>query len=280
MFKLSAMEKKYLSNLFILLIFSLLSNVINAFSFAGMPGFPNGSPFISKIRHMPAAERHRVWLNLTNDQGLFKQLLIGYIEGATNGYDRNYDAVSADANKYADFYSILEAKKLVIQGRGLPFLLSDTVPLGYRSEIVGDLTISIDHADGDLADRDIYLEDTKTGIMHNLRKGSYTFSTEKGTFLDRFIIRYAAKVNLETDKFESDPDNLIVVSKNKIITLKSYGIPMEQVWVYDVTGRLLYNRTQIKAYDMEINDIQSGSLVLLVKAVLEDGSNTAKKIIF
>ena len=62
----------------------------------------------------------------------------------------------------------------MIQGRGLPFILSDTVPLGYRSEIVGDLTISIDHADGDLADRDIYLEDTKTGIMHNLRKGSYS----------------------------------------------------------------------------------------------------------
>ena len=51
-------------------------------------------------------ERNRIWLNFSNTQGAFKQLLIGYIEGATNFWDHNYDAITADANPYLDFYSI------------------------------------------------------------------------------------------------------------------------------------------------------------------------------
>lgn len=135
-------------------------------------------------------EMHRVWLNLTNSQGLFKQILIAYVTGATNGYDHKYDAPTMDANKYADFYSINESNKFVIQGRAVPFDSSDTIPLGYRSEIAGKLTISIDHTDGDLDVLNIYLEDKETSSTHNLKSGSYTFSTLTGTFTDRFIIHY------------------------------------------------------------------------------------------
>ncbi|MFB9080613.1 T9SS sorting signal type C domain-containing protein [Flavobacterium procerum] len=273
------MKKKYSSN-FILLISFVLSCSLNAYPVFGKPVFQNNNYPISHCNCIPVAERHRVWLNLTNNQGLFKQLLIGYMRGATNGYDHNYDAVTMDANKYADFYSINEGKKLVIQGRGLPFLLSDTVPLGYRSEIVGDLSISIDHADGDLADLDIYLEDKKTGIMHNLKESNYTFSTEKGAFLDRFVIRYAAQVNLENAQFDNNPENLVVVSKNKVITLKSYGNAVEQVSIYDAAGRLIYNISEIKTFDLEIDDIQSGSQVLLIRIFFEDGRKASKKIIF
>jgi hypothetical protein len=34
-----------------------------------------------------AMEKNRVWLNLTNDKGAFKQVLVGYITDATDGYD-------------------------------------------------------------------------------------------------------------------------------------------------------------------------------------------------
>lgn len=273
------MKKKYSSNFILLISFVLLSS-LKAHSVFCKPVFQNSYQSILPYKSVPAIERHRVWLNLTNNEGLFKQLLLGYIEGATNGFDFNYDAVSVDANKYADFYSINEGKKLVIQARGLPFLLSDTVPLGYRSGIVGDLSISIDHADGDLADQDIYLEDKETGIVHNLKKGAYTFSTEKGTFVDRFIIRYTAKASLGNAQFDNNPENLIVTSKNKVITLKSFTTAMEQVSIYDVAGRLIYNVGQLKAFDLEIDGINSGSQVFLIRVFFEDRSRTSKKIIF
>jgi hypothetical protein len=273
------MKKKYSSN-FILLISFVLFSSLNAHSVFCNPVSQESYQSILHCKGVPAIERHRVWLNLTNNEGLFKQLLLGYIEGATNGFDFNYDAVSLDANKYADFYSINEGKKLVIQARGLPFLLSDTVPLGYRSGIVGDLSISIDHADGDLADQDIYLEDKETGIVHNLKKGAYTFSTEKGTFVDRFIIRYTAKASLGNAQFDSNPENLIVASKNKVITLKSFTTAMEQVSIYDTAGRLIYNIGHLKAFDLEIDGINSGNQVFLISVFFEDRSRTSKKIIF
>lgn len=80
--------------------------------------------------------------------------------------------------------------KLIIQGRALPFTVSDLIPLGYRTTIEGNFTISIDHADGDLSNKDIYLEDKVTGIVHDLTKSNYTFTTSAGTFTDRFILRY------------------------------------------------------------------------------------------
>ncbi|MNR51610.1 hypothetical protein D3C85_1713050 [compost metagenome] len=49
---------------------------------------------------------HKVWLNLSNAEGAFKQLLVGYLEGATNSWDDNYDGLTINGNKYIDFYSI------------------------------------------------------------------------------------------------------------------------------------------------------------------------------
>jgi hypothetical protein len=43
------------------------------------------------------------WLNLTNTQGAFKQLLLGYVTGATNNYDRGYDALSLNGNSFINF---------------------------------------------------------------------------------------------------------------------------------------------------------------------------------
>lgn len=93
---------------------------------------------------------------MTNTEGAFKQILVGYIEGATDDYDRKYDGISFDGNKYLDFYSVNKTAKLVIQGRALPFKSTDVVPLGYRTTIAGEFTIGLDHADGNLTVQPIF----------------------------------------------------------------------------------------------------------------------------
>ncbi|MGN7811837.1 T9SS sorting signal type C domain-containing protein [Flavobacterium sp. 22076] len=233
----------------------------------------------SKTFAPPEEEKHRVWLNLTNDQGLFKQILIGYIPGATNGWDHNYDALTMDANKYADFYSINEDRKLVIQGRAVPFNPADTIPLGYRSTIMGNLKISIDHADGNLTDADIYLQDNQTGITHNLKSGPYTFSTLTGTFNDRFVIKYAGK-NLGVNESKTIADTFTVVSKGKIIILRSTDKTLREVNVFDITGKLLYSNQKIGDRQLEIHSICSSTQVLVVKTTLENGDIIARKVLF
>jgi hypothetical protein len=42
-------------------------------------------------------EKHRIWLNLFNNQG-FKQILVGYANRATNGLDASFDGESFNGN--------------------------------------------------------------------------------------------------------------------------------------------------------------------------------------
>ncbi|SHH29659.1 T9SS sorting signal type C domain-containing protein [Flavobacterium johnsoniae] len=226
-----------------------------------------------------AIERHRVWINLTNTQGAFKQLLIGYIEGATNFWDHNYDAITADANPYLDFYSINEGQNLVIQGRSLPFNESDVVPLGYRSAIAGEFSISLDHADGDLTNHAVYLEDKLTNTLHNLQTSNYTFNTAIGTFLDRFVIRYTT-ATLGTDDFENQMNSFYVSVKDKTIKLNSTEDVMREVSIFDISGKLLYNNKKVENTEYQISNFQSGNQVLIVKVTLENGNIITKKIVF
>ncbi|KRB54085.1 T9SS sorting signal type C domain-containing protein [Flavobacterium sp. Root186] len=243
-----------------------------------VPG--NNSQFFKTAESSKAnIEKHRLWLNMTNTQGLFKQLLVGYIEGATNTWDNNYDGVTINGNIYVDFYSINEGRKLTVQGRALPFLESDVVPLGYRSGIEGELTIAIDHADGDLINHPIYLEDKLTNTTHNLQAGSYTFSTSIGTFLDRFVLKYAS-ASLGLDDFENQKNNLFVSVKNKNIKVNSTHDFIKEVSIFDITGKLIYNNRKIENTELQIPNLQSGDQVLIVKVTLENGKTATRKITF
>ena len=224
-----------------------------------------------------AFERHRLWLNMTNTGGAFKQLLIGYIQGATNGFDSDFDGISLNANAFIDFYSINLGSNLVIQGRALPFTDSDVVPLGYCTIIEGEFTISIGQADGMLGNQPVYLEDKLTNTINDLRKSDYTFKTRIGVFNNRFILRYINKT-LGTDDFESD-NNVLVWIDNKNIKLHSAKENIHKVFIYDISGRLIYNNSAISTSELTISNLKFKDEVLLAKIVLMNNHIITKKII-
>ncbi|CAM3652906.1 T9SS sorting signal type C domain-containing protein [Flavobacterium chungbukense] len=226
-------------------------------------------------------ERHRVWLNFTNTQGAFKQILIGYIEGATNLWDDNYDAETLNSNPLLDFYSINGTIKLLIQGRAIPFEESDTVPLGYRSSIAGDFTIAIERTDGNLSTQTIYLEDKATNKIQDLKAGAYTFTTAIGVFNERFVLRYTNK-NLETNNFASLDKNVFVSVKDKNIKLQAVSDTenLKETAIYDVGGKLLYQKENINNKELLITNLPPVHQVLLVKITLDNGYTTTKKIVF
>ena len=82
------------------------------------------------------------------------------------------------------------------------------------------------------------------------------------------------------DNFENSPFGLIVTSKNKIIKIKSNHSPLKQVSVFDAAGKLLYIVQKIEKAELEISSIESGSQVLFVKTILNNGNTITKKILF
>ncbi|WP_369765997.1 T9SS sorting signal type C domain-containing protein [Flavobacterium sp. WC2429] len=224
-------------------------------------------------------EKSRVWLNLFSTEGIFKQLLVGYITGATNDIDSSYDGDSFDGNEYLDFYSINNDRKLVIQGRSLPFDNNDKVPLGYRSEIEGSFTIAIDQVDGFFDYENVFIEDRLLNIVHDLKESSYSFNTDKGTFDDRFVLSYTNKT-LSTDRFIPVEKGVLISNKNKEIKISSSIENIDTVLIYDLLGRQIYKKTNINSKELIVLNTLSAKQTLLIKVNLEGGEVINKKIIY
>jgi hypothetical protein len=227
-------------------------------------------------------EKNRVWLNLTNTLGAFKQTLIGYVTDATNEYDSRFDGESFDANEYLDFYSVHQEKNLVIQGRALPFDATDEVQLGYRTTINGEFTINIDQVDGVLTNQTVFIEDKLTNTIFDLKTGNYTFSTTPGTFNDRFVLKYSNKTLSvdQTDKvdgilafYSNNYDTLIIHNENMDSTVDSvslFNMTGQNIGVWDVRNS---EQTNIQ---IPIKKISSGIYIVKVKTTIGESS---KKII-
>ena len=226
-----------------------------------------------------AYENHRVWLNLTNTQGAFKQLLVGYITGATNAYDPFFDGVSFNGNEFIDFYSITDDETLTIQGRALPFEENDVVALGYSSAIEGSFTISIDEVDGLFTSQNIYLEDKLNSSIHDLKKSGYTFQTSTGTFDDRFVLRYTDKT-LGTGDFDTTNMQVLVSVKNKQIKINSSVESIDKVLIYDMLGKQIFKKINIGTTELVIPNLGSSEQVLIVKTLLQNGQTVTTKLIY
>lgn len=233
----------------------------------------------AKTSKSEVLEKNRLWLNMTNSGGAFKQTLVGYIEGATNDFDLQFDGFSFDGNSFIDFYSVNDTGNLTIQGRSLPFVESDAVPLGYRTTVEGDFTISINNADGVLADQRVYLEDKETNTISELTAKDYTFTTKTGVFNNRFVLRYTNKT-LGTGDFETVEDAVSVVVKNKEVSVNSTGDNIDRVYIYDISGKQLYKKENVVNTQLIIQNLPVSQQVLLVKTFLENGNNSTKKVIF
>ena len=224
-------------------------------------------------------EKHRIWLNLTNTQGAFKQTLVGYITDATNEYDTRFDGETFDGNEFVDFYSINQEKNLVIQGRALPFVENDQVPLGFRTSITGAFTIKIDQADGVLTNQAVFIEDKLTNTIFDLRRGPFTFNTVAGTFNDRFVLRYTNKT-LGTIDLETLENQVLVSNKNKQININSKAVAIDRVVVYDLLGRQLFQKDKVNGNEFSVLNLISNSETLLVKVTLQNGETVTRKILY
>ncbi|TDD99603.1 T9SS sorting signal type C domain-containing protein [Flavobacterium cellulosilyticum] len=225
-------------------------------------------------------EKNRIWLNLTNTQGAFKQALVGYITDATNNYEDRFDGESYDGNDFLDFYSVNQGINLAIQGRALPFNDNDEVPLGYRVVVEGTFSVAIGKIDGLLSNQSVYLEDKLTNTIFDLKKGNYSFNTVAGIFNDRFVLKYkAADTTLGSTEFEAQVNNVLVSIKNKQITLNSFDETIVNVTIYDLLGRQIYQKTKVNSNELSIPNLISSHQTLVVKTSLKNGKTITNKII-
>ncbi|MEZ4803638.1 MAG: T9SS sorting signal type C domain-containing protein [Gelidibacter sp.] len=244
--------------------------------------FNNGmrSRTLANDNFLRTLERHRIWLELIDSSiSTVSSTLVGYIQNATNNQDRLYDGYDV-SDSDAKLYSLLGERELAIQGRALPFDQEDMVPLGIITSQPGNYKIAINSVDGLFTDpsQNIYLEDTYLNVIYDLRIAPYEFTSESGTFNDRFILRY-------TNETLSTPDEVAnfgfnIIGLNDYIKVTSGNSPINTIMVYDVLGRVLANYKDVNALEFKINLVNQSKGTLIVKATLYNGQQKIKKVIY
>lgn len=215
-------------------------------------------------------ERNRVWLELRNNQGFYKQILVGYIANASDGFDNGYDGETIEAGNTVNFYSILENKKLAIQGRSSEFHLEDQIPLGFKSTEAGNFEINLSDFDGLFQNQDVYLEDTLLNIIHNLKESPYTFITEVGIFDTRFALRFTnSGLAISQPVLNS---NSIIIYKNSSdqIVLNSSVKKMENIQIFDILGRLLSTEKNLDSTEFILKTPISNSVLLITVELIDN----------
>ena len=222
-------------------------------------------------------ERHRIWLNLTNDEDLFCQMMVGYMNNATSSFDEFIDGkYIGDSN--TSLTSIIENEKYSIQGKGLPFDATDTIPLNFDASTSGSYTVSIDHVDGLFEEsQDIYLKDNLANIVHDLKASDYTFETWGGTFNNRFEIVYQNILGVSDTNFNNQ---VYVHTTNQQLNIKSTVAMMDKIIVYDMLGRQLSYNSDVNTQDFTCKELLPNNQTLIVKIILENGSSEIRKVIF
>jgi len=226
-----------------------------------------------------SGNKSRVWLEVYNNQGAYKQTMVGYAGGATNAYDSGYDGEILDSGSTVNFYSTLGIKKLAIQGRGLPFNENDIVPLGFKSTIAGSYEIKLSNFDGIFDTQKVYLEDKLLNVIHNIKLSNYTFTTNAGTFDDRFALRFTDSA-LQLDDQLFTEESVVIFKENQSINITSSLTPMKSVQIFDIRGSLIYSNDKVNAIEHKITNLHSSQQILLVKVVSDNGTIVTKKILF
>jgi hypothetical protein len=232
-----------------------------------------------KQKGFASVEKHRAWLNMYSADGVFKQMLVGYMTGATDAYDPFLDGTTFSTNKYLDFYSICEEKNLVIQAKGLPFNDQDEITLGYKTTMDGNYTIDIDEVDGVLKKQEIYIFDKVNKSTHNLKQSPYHFFTQKGTYDTRFVLRYTIG-NLGAYDFERTGNGVLIFKEKKELKIKSGSENIKQVVIFDMLGKKVFEKEAINDTVFQASIAFLKDQIGIVKVSLTNGEVISKKVIF
>ncbi|HLF51649.1 T9SS sorting signal type C domain-containing protein [Flavobacterium sp.] len=223
-------------------------------------------------------EKNRLWLNISNPQGAYNETLLGYVTGATNGFDNLHDGKTFPAGNVLSLYSVVGTDNYSIQGRALPFNASEIIPLGYSTTLSGTFSIAIENLDGFFIDQNVYLLDKSNNTTHNLKTSAYSFTTATGTFNNRFELRFTT-ATLGNNNPALNENMVTIYSNDKQIKIQSQLEPIEKVIIYDILGRQIFENNKVNSNEALISDLMNHQ-TLIVKIILSNTQVVTKKLVY
>ena len=231
------------------------------------------------LRTKAATQKDRVWLNLSAGTNPVNQMMVAYMDGATQGVDSGIDGKYINDNPTA-LTSDINNEEYVIQGRPA-FNDTDIVNLNFKTDVAGNFTIAIDHVDGlFVAGQAIYLVDKTTGAETNLQTDAYTFTSAIGVFNSRFQLTYKTSGTLNVNSAVFNENSIYVYKLNGVLNINAGKTTMKNVKVFDITGRLILEQKEVNATTTSLKNLAIGKQTLLIQITADDNKVVTKKAIY
>ncbi|RCW93404.1 List-Bact-rpt repeat protein [Winogradskyella arenosi] len=224
-------------------------------------------------------EKHRFWLNLLTPTTPTNRILVGYTEAATMGEDLLFDAETVLGETSAGVYSMIDDDYFLIQGRALPFAVTDIIPLSVKTIESGSHTLALHAVDGifETDNQTIYLKDNVLGFTHDLTAQPYTFTLEPGTYNDRFEIVFIPST-LSIDDHQSLSNTITITELTEDLVQFNVDGPhsIKHIDIIDINGRLVYSlegHNSTEVYNLS----RLSQAAYMAKITLSNGQVLSKK---
>ncbi len=229
------------------------------------------------FRSIDNVDDGKSWFRLSGSMG-YSPILLGFIPGATDGYESNYDATFISEGATVEFYSLMGTGKYEIQGRSELCEIEkpkEEIPLGFEVTSGGDYTVSIvlEYIDPMF---EILLEDKLLDITTDLRLSDYTFNVPSPVEdHNRFVLYYNYDAQLNTDDFEANSESIRSFFVNNDLMTNVSALEPQSIQVFDVLGKEVINSNFKKR--ISVQNIESG--LYIVKYTFNDSKTVSKKVI-
>ena len=226
------------------------------------------------LRNNNSENIDRIWLNLKNDAGVFRQILVGFNDNATDDYRKGQDGQRLENGINTDFYSVIQgdSHRFAIQNLAA-FNDAKTINLGIEIVEAGTYEINLDHFEGVFMNgQHIYLEDVLTGILHDFTNGAYSFSSEVVDNDLRFVLRFTNS-SLTVEENELDA---LAIYPNPSSAIFNISYPVDDaisIEVYDLTGKILKQQTGLQ---IDLSGYAKGVYFAKLRV---NGLQTVKKLV-
>ena len=176
-------------------------------------------------------ERLLVNLAITDGKNADKTRVV-FNQTKSNKYEMDCDAAKFESSASAvQLYSIeAQGGKMAINERP-----QGSVQLGFTAKAAGDYTISAERMD-----QPVLLKDNLMNITYDLSNGDYSFSSEAGTFDNRFMLLIDGGATGIADIAKEAGVNIMPSANGINLT----GVDGKTVNVYSLSGALFATRTE------------------------------------
>ncbi|WP_083478300.1 LamG-like jellyroll fold domain-containing protein [Lacinutrix himadriensis] len=242
----------------------------------------NGSVFFRTtegVSNASTMSKLRLEFKALDGQATRRELLLGFSDATTDGYDYGYEAKNTDDN-HDDLNLLLDGEYMTIQSYAA-ITEDKVVPLALKTSGNNSYSIQISEIDNIAEDQEIYLKDNLTDTYYNLRQDlAYTFSSEAGVFNERFEIVFASQ-RLSTEEVTAN-NNTVIYYNNTSSLLYVKGLnTSSNVSLINMLGQTVYTKSNVSNNTLEngmsIQSLATGIYVVSIKT--QDNQTLDKKIV-